>query len=80
MIIDTENNIISTEDNTDIEENHNQGSLILKRSWSGITNTKDNRDLCSYLYKRLLILKIIVIIYTKDILGIKYISYHSLHF
>ena len=80
MIIDTKDNIIFTEDNTDIEENHNQGSLILKRSWSGITNTEDNRDLWSYLHKRLLILKIIVIIYAKDILGIKCISYHSLHF
>jgi hypothetical protein len=41
---------------------HDQGSLILKRSWSGITDTEDNRDLWSYLPKRLLlILKIIMI-------------------
>ena len=50
---------------------YNQGSLILKRSWSGITDTEDNRDLWSYLHKRLLILKIMVIISTIDILAIK---------
>jgi hypothetical protein len=30
VIIDTEDNIISTQEITDIEDNHDQGSLILK--------------------------------------------------
>jgi hypothetical protein len=72
VIIDTEDNIISIEDNTDTEYNHDQRLP----SWSGITDTEDNRDLWSYLYKRLPILKIMVIISATDILRIKCISYH----
>ena len=75
MIIDTKHNIVSTQEITDTEDNHDQRLL----SWLGITDTKDNRDLWSYLHKRLLILKIIVIISATYILEIKCISYHSLH-